>query len=86
MTTNQTLFFDCPGCDERFAQIEELDSDIHTGETYHCSACGVQVILRALSMEQHSELVNGRADCCCLAAQCEYEPSTMVDYPRGESR
>ena len=79
MTRNQTLFFECPGCEERFAQTEEPDKDIFTGETYHCSACGVQVMLRALSMEQHSELVNGGADCCCLAAQCEYEPSTMGD-------
>ena len=37
MTTNQTIYFTCPSCDERFAQVEELDRDIHTGEIYHCS-------------------------------------------------
>lgn len=46
MTRTQTLFFTCPHCDERFAQIEELDRDIHTGETYHSDCCGVQVIRR----------------------------------------
>ena len=36
MPTEQTLFFTCPHCDERFAQVEEPDRDTHTGETYHC--------------------------------------------------
>ena len=35
MPTEQTLFFTCPHCDERLAQVEEPDKDIHTGETYH---------------------------------------------------
>ena len=46
MPTEQTLFFDCPHCDERFAQVEEPDKDIHTGEIYHCGNCGIQVIFR----------------------------------------
>ena len=46
MTTNQTLFFTCPHCEERSAQIEEPDKDVHTGESYHCNSCGVQVIFQ----------------------------------------
>ena len=42
--TEQTLFFTCPHCEERFAQVEEPDKDIHTGETYHCGSCGIQII------------------------------------------
>ena len=41
MNTNQTIYFTCPHCEERFAQIEEPDRDVHTGETYHCGECGV---------------------------------------------
>ena len=44
MPTEQTLFFTCPNCDERFARVEELDRDIHTGEIYHCGSCGVQAV------------------------------------------
>ena len=46
MPTEQTLFFDCPHCEERFAQVEEPDRDIHTGEIYHCGSCGIQVIFQ----------------------------------------
>ena len=35
-TRDQTIYFTCPSCEERFAQVEELDRDIHTGEIYHC--------------------------------------------------
>ena len=31
MNRDQTVYFTCPHCDERFAQVEELDKDIHTG-------------------------------------------------------
>ena len=31
MTREQTLFFDCPHCDERFCTTEEFDRDLHTG-------------------------------------------------------
>ena len=31
MTIEQTLFFFCPNCEERFAQVEEPDRDLHTG-------------------------------------------------------
>ena len=36
MTTNQELFFTCPHYGERFAQVEEPDKDIHTGDCYFC--------------------------------------------------
>ena len=45
MPTEQTLFFTCPHCDE-LAQVEEPDRDIHTGETYHCGSCGIQVVFQ----------------------------------------
>ena len=53
MPTEQTLFFDCPHCDERFAQVEEFDKDIHTGEIYHCGSCGIQVIFQAVTVEDY---------------------------------
>ena len=46
MPTEQTLFFACPHCNEQFAQVEEPDKDIHTGEIYHCGSCGIQVIFQ----------------------------------------
>ena len=46
MNRDQTIYFTCPNCDERFAQVEEMDRDIHTGEIYHCSSCGGQVIFQ----------------------------------------
>ena len=63
MTTNQTLFFDCPSCDERFAQVEELDRDIHTGEIYHCLSCGIQLIFQAVSAEDYVPPPRARRDC-----------------------
>ena len=53
MLTEQTLFFTCPHCDERFAQVEEPDRDIHTGETYHCGSCGIQVVFQAVTVEDY---------------------------------
>ena len=35
MAVKQTLYFPCPGCGARFAQVEETGEDIHAGETYH---------------------------------------------------
>ena len=46
MNRDQTIYFTCPNCDERFARVEELDRDIHTGEIYHCSSCGGQVMFQ----------------------------------------
>ncbi len=82
----QTIYFTCPHCDERFAQTEMWEREIHAGETYHCRACGGQIIFHALNMEQHSELVNGPVDCCCIARQCEYGPPTLIDAPKGGTR
>ena len=53
MPAEQTLFFTCPHCGERFAQVEEPDRDIHTGETYHCGSCGIQVIFQAVTVEDY---------------------------------
>ena len=47
MNRDQTVYFTCPHCDGRFAQVEELDRDIHTGETYHCGSCGIQVVFQS---------------------------------------
>ena len=63
MPTEQTLFFDCPHCDERFAQVEEFDKDIHTGETYHCGSCGIQVIFQAVTVEDYVPPPRARGDC-----------------------
>ena len=30
-----------------------MDRDIHTGEIYHCSSCGVQLIFQAVSAEDY---------------------------------
>ena len=46
MNREQTVYFTCPHCDGRFAQVEEPDRDIHTGETYHCGSCGIQVVFQ----------------------------------------
>ena len=40
MADKQTLYFPCPGCGARFAQLEETVDDIHAGETYTCNECG----------------------------------------------
>ena len=61
--TQQTLFFTCPHCDERFAQVEEPDKDIHTGETYHCGCCGIQVIFTATTVEDYVPPSRTRRDC-----------------------
>ena len=31
MNRDQPVYFTCPNCDERFARVEELDGDVHTG-------------------------------------------------------
>ena len=82
----QNIYFECPTCHERFAQTEVWETDIHMGETCHCASCGGQIIFQALSMEQYSEMVKGPVDCCCVARQCEYEPTTLIDMPKGETR
>ena len=47
-------------------------------------AIGGAVPTHSLSIEQYSEVVNGRVDCCCIAAHCEYDPSTLTDIQKGE--
>ena len=53
MNRDQTVYFTCPHCDGRFAQVEELDRDIHTAEIYHCGSCGIQVIFQAVTAEDY---------------------------------
>ena len=40
MRKDQTIYFECPTCHERFAQTEVFETEIHMGETYHCGECG----------------------------------------------
>ena len=63
MTTNQTLYFNCPGCDGRFSQIEEPDKDLYTGEVYHCFECGDPVVFQALSFDEYVPPPTAREDC-----------------------
>ena len=78
MPTEQTLFFTCPHCDERFAQVEEPDRDIHTGETYHCGSCGIQVVFHAVTVEDYvPPPPRARRDChFCNPEPCRFGPST----------
>ena len=73
MTIEQTLFFLCPNCDERFARVEEPDKDIHTGEIYHCGNCGVQVTFQALAVEDYQPPPRARRDCYfCNPEPCKF--------------
>ena len=63
MARDQTLFFTCPGCEERFCTTEELDGDLHTGEIYHCCSCGIQVIFTAVTAEDYVPPPRARRDC-----------------------
>ena len=88
MPTEQTLFFTCPHCDERFAQVEESDRDIHTGETYHCGWCGIQVIFQAVTVEDYVPSPRARRDChFCNPEPCQFGPSTDTtdDTEKGET-
>ena len=77
MTTNQTLFFACPNCDERFGQVEELDKDIHTGEIYRCASCGGRVVFLALTVEEYADPSRLRMGChFCKPGPCRFGPST----------
>ena len=88
MPTEQTLFFDCPHCDEKFAQVEEPDKDIHTGETYHCGSCGIQVIFQAVTVEDYVPSPRARRDCrFCNPEPCRFGPPTDTtdDTEKGET-
>ena len=88
MPTEQTLFFTCPHCDERFAQVEEPDRDIHTGETYHCGSCGIQVVFQAVTVEDYVPPRRARRDChFCNPEPCRFGPSTDTtdDTEKGET-
>ena len=88
MPTEQTLFFTCPHCDERFAQVEEPDRDIHTGETYHCGSCGIQVVFQAVTAEDYVPPPRARRDCrFCNPEPCRFGPSTDTtdDTEKGET-
>ncbi len=80
MNRDQTVYFTCPHCDERFARVEELDRDIHTAGIYHCSSCGIQVIFQAVSAEDYVPPPRARRD-------CRFGPSTDTtdDTEKGET-
>ncbi len=77
MADRQTLYFPCPGCGARFAQVEETDGDIHAGETYTCNECGAAVVLVALSMEMLADPASIRWNChFCQPGHCRLAPSS----------
>ena len=77
MATEQTLFFTCPHCEERFAQVEEPDRDIHTGEIYYCANCGIQVIFQAMTVEDYVPPPRARRDCYfCQPEPCRFGPGS----------
>ena len=63
MDRNQTLYFQCPLCEERHASIDELDSDIYTGETYHCSICGGRVVIQVMDLGEYRPPPPARREC-----------------------
>ena len=81
MTTTQTIYFTCPHCEERFAQIEEPDRDVHTGEIYHCNSCGVQVIFQALSAEDYVPSPRGEAGLLLLQPRTLQVRPINIDRP-----
>ena len=77
MAGKQTLYFPCPGCGARFAQVEEPDEDIHAGETYTCNECGARVVFVALSMEMLADPSVIRWNChFCKPGPCRLAPSS----------
>ena len=77
MADKQTLYFPCPSCGDRFAQVEGPDGDIHVGETYHCNECGAAVVLVALSMEMLADPGIIRWNChFCQPGPCRLAPSS----------
>ncbi len=76
MADKQTLYFPCPSCGARFCQAEELDGDLHAGETYHCNECGAAVVFVALSMEMLVDPASIRWGChFCQPGPCRLAPS-----------
>ena len=74
---NQTINFECPTCHERFAETEHWETEIHMGETYHCSACGGQIIFQALSIEEYVPPPPARRDChFCRPELCRFGPKS----------
>ena len=77
MADRRTMHFPCPSCGAPSAQIEETDEDIHAGETYHCTECGAEVVLVALSMEMLAGPASIRWNChLCKPGPCRLAPST----------
>ena len=77
MADHQTLYFPCPSCGARFAQVEETGDDIHAGETCHCNECGAVVVLVALNMEMLADPAVIRWNChFCKPEPCRLAPST----------
>ena len=59
----QTIYFTCPGCNERFAQTEDWETEIHTEEIYHCSSCGERVVFQAVAFDEYVPPPPARRDC-----------------------
>lgn len=80
MTQQQTLVFDCPHCDEIFAETKEPDVDIHSGATYRCASCDGKVVFVALTVQQYIDHANRRTDChSCKPNPCNSKTSTTND-------
>ena len=86
MSREQTLFFDCPHCGERFCTTEEFDRDLHTGEIYHCGSCGIQVVFQAVAAEDYVPPPRARRDChFCRPEPCRFGPSSDTqDIQKGD--
>ena len=86
--TEQALFFDCPNCDDPFAETKETEIDVHAGATYHCASCGGEVVFLALNVEQYTHPANLRWNChFCKPEPCRFGPNTDAtdDTQKGET-
>ncbi len=80
MSDNQTLYFPCTACGERFAQVEEPDKDLHTGETYHCNECGAAVVFTALSIDMIGNPALIPWNCyLCKPGPCRFTSNIRAD-------
>ena len=85
MTTELTFTFDCPNCDDPFAETKETAIDVHAGATYRCSSCGGSVVFLALTVKQYADAAKLRWDChFCKPGPCRFGPNTD-DTEKGET-
>ena len=73
-----TLVFDCPLCGNASSVTQERGVYAGAGVIHHCASCGGEVVFQPLTVERYLESISGGGDCCCLAPQCGYEPSTLI--------